>query len=143
MLATARFFLVDAASSVFTPPSRCNWVTGTNECGRFNTGYNSTSPKATAESNEGNNGVPWIGGTSAGGTGQPPIRGIGDVVRAGYNLLNGRGGTNTAPTNPSTCSNEFTCRAWSSPDAAAAWAVGVLGVDLAVADAQYWRAASR
>ena len=81
----------------------------------------------TAESNDGNNGVPWVGGTNAGGTGQPPIRVIGDVVRAGYNLLNGRGVTDTASIDPSTCNNELTCQAWSSPDAAAAWAVRVLG----------------
>ncbi|MGH8289620.1 MAG: integrating conjugative element protein [Steroidobacteraceae bacterium] len=81
----------------------------------------------TAESTDGNNGVPWVGGTNAGGTGQPPIRVIGDVVQAGYNLLNNRSVTSTASIDPSTCNNELTCQAWSSPAAAAAWAVRVLG----------------
>ncbi|MEG7168273.1 integrating conjugative element protein, partial [Pseudomonas aeruginosa] len=44
-----------------------------------------------AEANRGNNGVPWVGGDNAGGAGQRPVRVVGDVTRAGYNLLNGRG----------------------------------------------------
>src|SRR5690606_26532096 len=44
-----------------------------------------------AENNRGNNGVPWVGGQNAGGAGQAAIRVVGDITRAGYNLLNGRG----------------------------------------------------
>ena len=80
-----------------------------------------------AESTDGNDGVPWIGGTNAGGAGQQPIHVIGDVVRAGYNLLNGRSVTDTTSINASACSNQLSCEAWSSPDDAAAWAVRVLG----------------
>ena len=36
-----------------------------------------------AESNKGNNGVPWVGGGSAGGAGQSSIKVVGDVTRAG------------------------------------------------------------
>jgi integrating conjugative element protein (TIGR03755 family) len=35
-----------------------------------------------AESNRGNNGVPWVGGNSAGGSGQGSIKVVGDVTRA-------------------------------------------------------------
>src|SRR6185437_6824949 len=81
----------------------------------------------TADATDGNNGVPWVGGTNAGGTGQPAIHVIGDVVRAGYNLLNGRAVTDTTSIASSACNNQLTCEAWSSPDNAASWAVRVLG----------------
>ena len=80
-----------------------------------------------AESSDGNGGVPWVGGTNAGGAGQPPIHVVSDVVRAGYNLLNGRGVTDTTSIAASACNNQLTCKAWSSPDNAASWAVRVLG----------------
>jgi integrating conjugative element protein (TIGR03755 family) len=81
----------------------------------------------TAESSAGNGGVPWVGGTNAGGAGQPPIHVIADVARAGYNLLNGRNVTDTTSISSSACNNQLTCEAWSSPDGAASWAVRVLG----------------
>lgn len=80
-----------------------------------------------AESNRGNNGVPWIGGGNAGGAAQSPVRVVGDVTRAGYNLLNGRDVADTSAIDPSSCGINLTCQTWSSPDAAAAWAVRVLG----------------
>ena len=82
---------------------------------------------AQAESNRGNNGVPWVGGDSAGGSGQPPIRVVGDVVRSGYNLLNSRSPTDTSPIDSATCGNRLSCQTWSSPEAAADWAIRVLG----------------
>lgn len=80
-----------------------------------------------AESNRGNNGVPWIGGTNAGGAAQPPIQIVGDITRTGYNLLNNRAATDTTPINPTLCSSNLACQTWPSPDAAAKWAVRVLG----------------
>lgn len=81
----------------------------------------------TAESNHGNSGVPWVGGANAGGAGQPSIKIVGDVTRTGYNLLNERA-LNDATTIPAAaCNNSLTCQAWPSPDAAATWAVRVLG----------------
>ena len=80
-----------------------------------------------AEANRGNNGVPWVGGDNAGGAGQHPVRVVGDVTRAGYNLINGRSVTDTSSIAPSSCSGNLACQTWSSPDAAAAWAVRVLG----------------
>ncbi|CAB3647657.1 integrating conjugative element protein [Achromobacter pestifer] len=80
-----------------------------------------------AESSRGNAGVPWVGGGNAGGAGQRPVRIVGDVTRAGYNLLNGRGATETGAVDPSTCGGNLACQTWNSPDAAATWAVRVLG----------------
>ncbi|MGW8274780.1 integrating conjugative element protein [Xanthomonas axonopodis] len=80
-----------------------------------------------AEGNKGNSGVPWVGGSSAGGSGQSPIRVVGDVTRAGYNLLNGRNATDTSSIAASACNGRLTCQTWSSPQAAATWATRVLG----------------
>jgi len=81
----------------------------------------------TAESSHGNNGVPWVGGASAGGASQDPIRIVGDVTRAGYNLLNGRGVADSTPVDAGTCNNRLTCQTWPSPQAAQQWAVRVMG----------------
>ncbi|MEA9585994.1 integrating conjugative element protein [Xanthomonas sp. WHRI 10064A] len=80
-----------------------------------------------AETNKGNSGVPWVGGGSAGGSGQASIKVVGDVTRAGYNLLNGRGVTDTSSINANDCNGRLTCQTWTSPQAAAAWATRVLG----------------
>ncbi|MBI2782807.1 MAG: integrating conjugative element protein [Gammaproteobacteria bacterium] len=80
-----------------------------------------------AEASRGNDGVPWVGGGNAGGGGQPPVRIVGDVTRAGYNLLNGRGATDASPIDSVTCGNRLVCQTWASPDAAVAWATRVLG----------------
>src|SRR5690606_24949624 len=80
-----------------------------------------------AEANRGNNGVPWVGGDNAGGAGQDAIRVVGDVTRAGYNLLNGRAVTDTTPIDGTTCGNRLSCQTWTSPEAAAEWATRVLG----------------
>jgi integrating conjugative element protein (TIGR03755 family) len=80
-----------------------------------------------AESNRGNNGVPWVGGGNAGGTGQSAIKVVGDVTRAGYNLLNGRSVGDTSSIPSSTCGNRLTCQTWPSPQAASTWATRVLG----------------
>jgi integrating conjugative element protein (TIGR03755 family) len=82
---------------------------------------------ATAESSNGNNGVPWIGGINAGGTGQPTIKVITDVTTVGYNLVNGRAITDATTIDPATCATSLTCQFWPSPSAAAKWAVRVLG----------------
>ncbi|EPF2147401.1 integrating conjugative element protein [Pseudomonas aeruginosa] len=80
-----------------------------------------------AESNKGNNGVPWVGGGNAGGSGQSSIKVVGDVTRAGYNLLNGRSATDSSSIARSACGNRLTCQTWFSPQAAADWATRVLG----------------
>jgi len=80
-----------------------------------------------AESDRGNSGVPWVGGTNAGGAGQEPIKVVGSVTKAGYNLLSGRSVTESSAINPSTCGNNLVCQTWSSPEEAQKWAVRVLG----------------
>ncbi len=80
-----------------------------------------------AETSRGNEGVTWVGGGNAGGSGQRPIRVVSDVTRAGYNLVNGRDVDDTSSIDPSSCAGNLTCQTWSSPAAASAWAVRVLG----------------
>jgi integrating conjugative element protein (TIGR03755 family) len=80
-----------------------------------------------AESDKGAHGVPWVGGSNAGGSGQSAIKVVGDVTRAGYNLLNGRSATDTSSISSSACGNRLTCHTWPSPGAAADFAVRVLG----------------
>ncbi|MFT3803450.1 MAG: integrating conjugative element protein [Burkholderiaceae bacterium] len=80
-----------------------------------------------AEANRGNNGVPWVGGDNAGGQGQSPVRVVGDITRAGYNLLNGRAVTDTGSIDLGTCNGNLACETWRSPDDAAVWAIRVLG----------------
>jgi integrating conjugative element protein (TIGR03755 family) len=93
-----------------------------------NNNADAVSAVAAAESRQrGNNGVPWIGGEAAGGTGQRPIRLPTDVVRAGYNLLSGRQVNDSSPAVVGNCTRNLICQAWSSPDAAAAWSTRALG----------------
>ncbi len=80
-----------------------------------------------AEANRGNNGVPWVGGRNAGGSSQDAIKVVGDVTRAGYNLLSGRDVDDTSTIDRDSCGNRLTCQTWSSPQAAADWATRVLG----------------
>jgi integrating conjugative element protein (TIGR03755 family) len=79
-----------------------------------------------AESSHGNDGVPWVGGSNAGGSGQPSVKVVGDVTRAGYNLVNGRGVTDTSSISAASC-NSLACQTWASPQAAVDWAPRVLG----------------
>ena len=91
----------------------------------LDTEQDAVSVVAQSERHSGDSGVAWVGGTRAGGLGQPPIQVTGDVVRAGYNLLHGRGATDTAA--PGDCQDTALCTTWPSPQAAADWAVRVLG----------------
>lgn len=108
------------------------------------------------EQTRGNNGVPWVGGSQRGGSGQPPINVVNDVVVAGYNLLHGRtdpvstqpitgggGGWGTVPTNSGTwpggggqAGNTATvtgecrggmCTVWDTPQQASEWVRRVIG----------------
>ncbi|MEL4887288.1 integrating conjugative element protein [Pectobacterium betavasculorum] len=79
-----------------------------------------------AESSRGNDGVPWVGGNNAGGSSQASIKVVGDVTRAGYNLVNGRGVNDTSSIATANC-NSLACATWSTPQAAADWATRVLG----------------
>ena len=80
-----------------------------------------------AENSRGNEGVPWVGGTNAGGQDQPPIKIVADVTRAGYNLVNGRDVDDTSSIDSSSCGDRLSCETWSSPQEAVDWATRVLG----------------
>lgn len=82
---------------------------------------------AQAESDHGNTGIPWIGGNKAGGRGQPPIKVVSEVTKAGYNLLNGRTANDTSTIAPSDCNSGMLCGTWRSPEEAGAFANRVLG----------------
>ncbi|ETK22739.1 MULTISPECIES: integrating conjugative element protein [Pseudomonas] len=75
----------------------------------------------------GTNGVTWVGGKQAGGNGQQPIKVVGDVAKAGYNLLNNRAAQDTSSIPQSSCSNGLVCGSWESPAEAAQFANRVLG----------------
>lgn len=92
-------------------------------------GKSSDAVKAVeeAEKERGNSGVPWVGGKSAGGSGQAPIKVVGDVTRAGYNLLNGRSVSATGAVDAGQCDKNLVCQIWSSPEEASQFAVRVLG----------------
>ena len=68
------------------------------------------------EEQAGEDGIRWVGGEQAGGAGQPPIRVTADVTAAGYHLWQ-----------PEDGGAHPLARIWDSPQAAAAWAVSVLG----------------
>lgn len=84
------------------------------------------SAHAEVEENNGENGLPWIGGMR-GGRGQEPIRVVGDTVRAGYNVTLNRAPQATgAPTLPEG-ERPHLVEVWASPEEARDWAVSVLG----------------
>ncbi|MFG1304658.1 integrating conjugative element protein [Xanthobacter autotrophicus] len=90
-------------------------------------GADAVSAVEEAENSKGNEGIPWVGGDNAGGTGQKPIRIVADVTRAGYNLVNGRSVDDTSSVAAASCGDRLSCQTWSSPQQAADWATRVLG----------------
>lgn len=80
-----------------------------------------------AESEGGDEGVPWVGGEQAGGAGQPPIRTGPDAAKAGMNALLGRRTDDSSPVDPGVCAGARICQVWESPAAIDAWVVQVLG----------------
>jgi integrating conjugative element protein (TIGR03755 family) len=79
------------------------------------------------EQKGGDDGVTWVGGDRAGGSSQKPIRVVGDVTKAGYNLLNKRAAGDTSPISKDSCNNGLVCNVWSSPQEATTFANRVLG----------------
>lgn len=71
-------------------------------------------------------GKTWVGGQKRGGSGQPPIKLVGDTTKAGYNILNQRSVTDTGNISGSQCQGEI-CRVWSKPEEAAKWMTRVTG----------------
>ena len=62
------------------------------------------------EAKRGNQFVPWVGGSPAGGSGQAPIKVVSNVTLAGYNLLNGRNVTDTSPIPRTACGGRLSCQ---------------------------------
>lgn len=91
------------------------------------TGGDAVAAVKNTEARNGNNGVSWVGGSKAGGSGQTPIRVTTDVVRAGYNLLHNRSVDDSASINRSDCLGGAICQTWTSPQEESEWAVRVLG----------------
>lgn len=73
----------------------------------------------------GTKGFTWVFGKQAGGAGQPPAKVVNDVTIAAYNLTLGRATTSSSSSSNGT-SSRLTA-AFSSADAAAAYATDVLG----------------
>lgn len=68
-------------------------------------------------------GIKWIGGSLAGGDGQPPIRPVADTVVAGYNMMLKRDPTNQTR---ATGDNPLIDH-WDTPEEAAKWVTEVVG----------------
>lgn len=71
-------------------------------------------------------GKTWVGGQKRGGSGQQPIKLVGDTTKAGYNILNQRNVTDTGNISSSQCQGEI-CRVWNKPEDAAKWMTRVVG----------------
>ncbi len=81
--------------------------------------------KKSVEDDNGENGIPWLEGNTAGGISGDAIKPTEDIVKAGYNLsLNRNANSNTAPSDPD---EHRLTTIWTSPDDATSWAVDVLG----------------
>lgn len=89
-------------------------------------GLDVINAKDTVETNNGKNGLPWIGGNPRGGEGMPPIEAVGDVVQAGYNTLLNRSVT-AAGTVTITPTTPQVARLWVTPGKAKDWVVSVVG----------------
>ncbi len=88
-----------------------------------------TEPDAVAakkkmEAQDGRKGVPWIGGEKKGGKDQDAISVISDVLKAGFNMMNGQ--SVTSQSSVSDCDG-LLCTTWKTPKDAADWGVKVLG----------------
>jgi integrating conjugative element protein (TIGR03755 family) len=81
--------------------------------------------KKSVEKDNGENGIPWLEGNTAGGISGEAIKPTEDIVKAGYNLSLNRNANNNSPA-PEASENRLSA-VWSSPDEASSWAVDVLG----------------
>ena len=75
------------------------------------------------DSRGGDGGVPWVGGQNAGGRDQPPILVVSDVVKAGYNIEQGRDPTGNDQGQPDT----RVAQVWKTPAEAVDYACAMLG----------------
>lgn len=80
--------------------------------------------RENVEKANGENGIYWVGGSKAGGRGQPPISIPSDIAKAGYNSTFNRDPRSDAPApdNGSRLGN-----LWASPEEMLSWGKSVLG----------------
>jgi integrating conjugative element protein (TIGR03755 family) len=90
-------------------------------------GNDAVTAKASVESANGDNGVPWIGGP-AGGSGQPVLEFTGDIVQAGYNITMNRPVTDPTPV-PAAASTRLS-EIWPTPADARDWTIEVVGENI-------------
>lgn len=89
-------------------------------------GNDPVSADENVDLSNGDDGVPWLGGSNAGGASQPPIRVVHDTVRAGYNITVDEPPEQTTPptvVGPPPRIVEL----WPGPIEAADWGQQVLG----------------
>lgn len=82
--------------------------------------------KKKLESEQGENGTPWVGGEARGGKGQKSLELIGDVIGAGFNMAQGRNVLNNNPI-PKTQCDGMLCTEWQSPQDMRDYAMRILG----------------
>ncbi len=84
--------------------------------------------KKSVEEDNGQNGIPWLEGNTAGGITGDAIKPTEDIVKAGYNIsLNRNANSNVAPITPVASKKNRLSEIWESPNDASNWAVDVLG----------------
>lgn len=96
--------------------------------GKYSSSTDVNTAKETVENNNGQAGVPWIGGTPAGGLGQKPVLSLTDTVLAGYNIELGRSATDIAgiTTSPTATSSGLP-KLWKRPADAQEYSRYVVG----------------
>lgn len=88
-------------------------------------GNDPVTARDAVDTDNGDAGVPWLGG-ARGGAGQPPIQVIRDTVHAGYNVtLNRAADASGAP--PAATPTPRLVELWAAPEDAGTWAREVLG----------------
>lgn len=80
--------------------------------------------KKQMEEDDGKKGIPWIGGKKQGGENQEPIKVLGSILSAGFNMFNGKAVTNKSAIPD--CDGTL-CSTWKSPQEVADWGTRVLG----------------
>lgn len=84
--------------------------------------------KALDNANHGNEGAEWTCGTKKGGTGQPAINALKDVVIVGYNIMYDRANScDTGSVSAAVGNGTPLYSYWTTPVAAANWAASVVG----------------
>jgi len=82
--------------------------------------------KETVETNNGSNGIPWLGGQYAGGTTQAPVLAITDTVKSGYNIELGRAVDDAGAASTGPAATPLG-KVWKTPREAQDYALFVLG----------------